>query len=115
MQSEEASDSGHMSMNVIDYGYENDSASAVSAFSSLIAPPSHFAISIFEKLEGVPSPLARSTATQIQADPAVRYGGYSVGVGGVGGAAARVFAFDVPSPDDVVFKAQGQRPAATRT
>ncbi|KAG0293772.1 hypothetical protein BGZ97_005247, partial [Linnemannia gamsii] len=70
MQSEEVSDSGHMSMEVIDYSHDDDSTSAASAFSSLIAPPSHFAISIFEKLESVPSPLARSTATQIQADPA---------------------------------------------
>ncbi|KAG0290274.1 hypothetical protein BGZ96_006275 [Linnemannia gamsii] len=114
MQPEDTSDFGHMSGEVIDYSYEDDSTSAASGFSSLIAPPSHFAISIFEKLEGVPSPLARSTATQIQADPAVRYGGYSVGVGGIGGVAVRTFAFDVPSPDDVVFKAQGHRPAVTR-
>lgn len=103
-----------MSSELIDYSHDDsilsEESDPTAAFSSLIAPPSHFAISIFEKLDPVPSPLARARSRELQDDPAIRYGGYSVGGGGGG---VGVFSFDVPSPDDIVFKAQGQRPTAT--
>ncbi|KAG0200502.1 hypothetical protein BGX33_010968 [Mortierella sp. NVP41] len=90
-----------------------------SGYPSLIAAPSHFAISIFERLDPVPSPVALSTAAQLQYSIASSLLSSSMGGGGVDGGGesgdVRVFAFDVPSPDDVVFRAQGQRPAATRT
>ncbi|KAG0248304.1 hypothetical protein BG011_000225 [Mortierella polycephala] len=89
-------------------------------FSSLIAAPSHFAVSIFEKLEPVPDPMAVSltsimqsglgghnpTATTTTASPLMSLGVVTP---------ARVFQFDVPSPDDIVFKAHRQRSTATRT
>lgn len=107
-----------LSAELIDYSHDvsifsEESDPTAAAFSSLIAPPSHFAVSIFEKLEPVPSPVAGARFRELQDDPAIRYGGYSIGGGG--GGEVGVFAFDVPSPDDIVFKAQGQRPAATRT
>ncbi|KAF9177048.1 hypothetical protein BGZ51_009246 [Haplosporangium sp. Z 767] len=90
-------------------------------FSSLIAAPSHFAVSIFEKLEPVPDPMAVSLRSIMQsglnghnpAATATTTANPFMSLGVV--TPARVFQFDVPSPDDIVFKAQGQRPAATRT
>ncbi|KAF9916746.1 hypothetical protein FBU30_001175 [Linnemannia zychae] len=94
----------------------------VPAFSSLIAPPSQFAISIFEKLVSPPSTLALSKKSHLQFDSPLIYVNagekmYSMTprkdaniLGDV-----KAFAFDIPSPDDTVFKAQGQRPLATRT
>ncbi|KAG0356290.1 hypothetical protein BGZ54_000775 [Gamsiella multidivaricata] len=86
-------------------------------FSSLIAPPSHFAVSIFERLDPVPSPIALATNTILQSDPALLRTILTSSMTTASGAVtpSRVFQFDVPSPDDVVFRAQGQRPATTRT
>ncbi|KAG0305432.1 hypothetical protein BGZ98_004132, partial [Dissophora globulifera] len=88
-------------------------ASQPEPFLSLIARPSHFALSIFERLDPVPSPIAVSTATVLKTDPALlhdimRSTGESINQ-------PRMFRFDGPSPDDIVFKMQGQRPIATRT
>ncbi|KAF9153736.1 hypothetical protein BGX21_004406 [Mortierella sp. AD011] len=91
---------------------------------SLIATPSHFAVSIFEKLDPIPSPIAVSTNFVIQSNPGALFtslwGSSSSSTTTsslslpspllVSGAVtpARVFKFDTPSPDDIVFKAQSQ-------
>ncbi|KAF9918714.1 hypothetical protein BX616_006420 [Lobosporangium transversale] len=90
-----------------------DSTPAVIGFSSMIAPPSHFALSIFEKLEPTPSPIALSTASLLQAtnpELLLRRIKLSSEAGKDTGTVtpARVFQFDTPSPDDIVFKAQSQ-------
>ncbi|KAF9573783.1 hypothetical protein EC968_008062 [Mortierella alpina] len=90
-------------------------ADAAPAFSSLIAPPSHFAVSIFERLDPAPSPIALTTASILESGTAL-LGGGAVGATATSWSStgaitpARIFRFDVPSPDDIVFKAQGQRP-----
>ncbi|KAF9943673.1 hypothetical protein BGZ70_005594, partial [Mortierella alpina] len=85
---------------------------AAPAYSSLIAPPSHFAVSIFERLDPVPSPIALTTASILEAGTGLSAAAKSCSSTGAV-TPARIFRFDVPSPDDVVFKAQGQRPAVS--
>ncbi|CAO3565412.1 unnamed protein product [Mortierella alpina] len=92
-----------------DSTWEMDTAPACS---SLIAPPSHFAVSIFERLDPVPSPIALTTASILESGTGLsatdRSGTFTGAV-----TPARIFRFDVPSPDDVVFNAQCQRPAVS--
>ncbi|KAF9433507.1 hypothetical protein BGZ76_009345 [Entomortierella beljakovae] len=82
---------------------------STSIFSPLIATPSHFAISIFEKLNPAPSPIALSTNVLMQSNPkelfnSIRNSSSSSGVI----TPKRIFQFDTLSPDDLVFKAQSQ-------
>ena len=80
-------------------------------FSSLIGTPSHFALSIFERLDPSPSPIALSTTTILQSDPKLLRNILRSSVSGAV-TPSRIFSFDIPSPDDKVLQAQGQRPVA---
>ncbi|KAG0044424.1 hypothetical protein BGZ83_010353 [Gryganskiella cystojenkinii] len=113
-----------------------DQFAAASPFSSLIAKPSHFAISIFERLDPTPLPIAVKTAANIAAfnsssssipssilsTSATTTTIKSVPTPAVKAALlaetealvlSKAFQFDQPSPDDIVFKAQGTRAPAT--
>ncbi|KAF9387693.1 hypothetical protein CPB97_002217 [Podila verticillata] len=90
--------------------FSDEAAPAV----SLIAPPSHFALSIFEKLDPVPSSSMHVTLPSLSLSP-YKYDpaddrSHTVhakpSLEGI-----TVFQFNEPSPDDIVFKAQGQRPS----
>ncbi|GJJ75141.1 hypothetical protein EMPS_07499 [Entomortierella parvispora] len=118
------------------YGQESNEAfatmaeqfAATSPFSTLIAKPSHFAISIFERLDPVPVPLAVETAARVasfepsslsrDSDTAEIAAANKIATGVSKSARtaeaeacvrAKAFQFDQPSPDDIVFKAQGSR------
>jgi len=107
---------------------------ASSPFSSLIAKPSHFAISIFERLDPVPVPVAVETAAKVASnDPspltrasdtmkssrsiateaAVAVSNSALISETEASVRAKAFQFDQPSPDDIVFKAQGSRATVT--
>ncbi|KAF9198700.1 hypothetical protein BGZ49_000407 [Haplosporangium sp. Z 27] len=81
-------------------------------FSSLVAAPSQFAVSIFEKLDPAPSPIALSTNLVIQSNPEALYGSILMGSSTNAVLEAvtpeRLFKFDTPSPDDKVFTAQSR-------
>ncbi|KAF9337135.1 hypothetical protein BG006_006165 [Podila minutissima] len=84
---------------------------AASPAVSLIAPPSHFALSIFAKLEPVPSTTMHTTLSSLSSSP---YGpvdtiNQHLAHSKTNLDSITVFQFNEPSPDDVVFKAQGHR------
>lgn len=84
---------------------------ATSPAVSLIAPPSHFALSIFANLEQVPSATIHTTLSTLSSssydpfDTRNQHLAHSK----TNLDSITVFQFNEPSPDDVVFKAQGQR------
>ncbi|KAG0339574.1 hypothetical protein BG000_001807 [Podila horticola] len=84
---------------------------AASPAVSLIAPPSHFALSIFANLEPVPSATIHTTLSTLSSssydpfDTRNQHLAHSK----TNLDSITVFQFNEPSPDDVVFKAQGQR------
>ncbi|KAF9216953.1 hypothetical protein BGZ59_007223 [Podila verticillata] len=88
--------------------FSDEAAPAV----SLIAPPSQFALSIFEKLDPVPSSSTHVTLPSLSlspyeydlADDRSHPVHAKPSLEGI-----KVFQFNEPSPDDIVFKAQGQR------
>ncbi|KAG0086960.1 hypothetical protein BGZ93_011372 [Podila epicladia] len=78
---------------------------------SLIAPPSHFALSIFAKLEPVPSATIHSTLSSLSSSPydPVDTINQHLAQSKTNFDSIAAFQFNEPSPDDIVFKAQGQR------
>jgi hypothetical protein len=86
--------------------FSDEAAPAV----SLIAPPSHFALSIFEKLDPVSSSSVHTTLSSLNlssydpVDESHHPAQAKTNLEGI-----TVFQFNEPSPDDMVFKAQGQR------
>ncbi|KAG0037516.1 hypothetical protein BGZ82_002381 [Podila clonocystis] len=77
----------------------------------LIAPPSHFALSIFAKLDSVPSPTLHTTLSSLSASSydTADTRNQHLTCSRTNLDIITAFEFNEPSPDDIVFKAQGQR------